>query len=85
VVLPPPLSARKVRKHLSGDALYALICEGIEAIPAAAGICQDFYEQMDSRYGVHKRARVIAHSHRGLIAYGWAFRHPAGADRIAAE
>jgi hypothetical protein len=32
VVLPPPLSARKVRKHLSADALYALIREGFGAI-----------------------------------------------------
>jgi alpha-beta hydrolase superfamily lysophospholipase len=25
----------------------------------------------------------LAHSHGGLIAYGWAFRHPACVDRIA--
>jgi len=33
MVLPPPPSARKVRKHLSADALYALIREGFGAIP----------------------------------------------------
>jgi len=33
VVLPPPPSAGKVRKHLSADALYALIREGFGAIP----------------------------------------------------
>jgi alpha-beta hydrolase superfamily lysophospholipase len=25
----------------------------------------------------------LAHSHGGLIAYGWAFRHPTCVDRIA--
>ena len=33
MVLPPPPSAGKVRKHLSADALYALIREGFGAIP----------------------------------------------------
>lgn len=51
--------------------------------PAAAEVCQEFYEQLVSKHGLHKRARVLAHSHGGLIAYGWAFRHPACADRIA--
>jgi len=51
--------------------------------PAAATVCQEFYEQLVSRHGLHKRARVLAHSHGGLIAYGWAFRHPACVDRIA--
>lgn len=32
MVLPPPPSARKVRKHLSADALYALIHEGFAQI-----------------------------------------------------
>jgi len=35
VVLPPPPSARKVRKHLSADALYALIREDFGADPEA--------------------------------------------------
>jgi len=51
--------------------------------PAAADICQEFYELLVSKHGLHKRARVLAHSHGGLIAYGWAFRHPACVDRIA--
>jgi hypothetical protein len=51
--------------------------------PAAAEVCQEFYEQLVSKYGLHERARVLAHSHGGLIAYGWAFRHPACVDRIA--
>jgi pimeloyl-ACP methyl ester carboxylesterase len=29
-----------------------------------------------------KRARLLGHSHGGLIAYGWAFRHPTCVDRI---
>jgi hypothetical protein len=33
MVLPPPPSARKVRKHLSADALYALIRNGFGRIP----------------------------------------------------
>ena len=51
--------------------------------PAAAEVCQEFYDQLVSKFGLHKRARVLAHSHGGLIAYGWAFRHPTCVDRIA--
>ncbi|MDB5392180.1 MAG: repeat containing protein [Planctomycetaceae bacterium] len=51
--------------------------------PAAADVCQEFYEQLVSKHQLHKRARVLAHSHGGLIAYGWAFRHPMCVDRIA--
>jgi pimeloyl-ACP methyl ester carboxylesterase len=51
--------------------------------PAAAEVCQEFYEQLVSKHGLHNRARVLAHSHGGLIAYGWAFRHPECVDRIA--
>ena len=32
MVLPPPPSVRKVRKHLSADALYALVREGFARI-----------------------------------------------------
>jgi hypothetical protein len=53
------------------------------ASPAAAEVCQEFYELLVSHYGLHKRARVMGHSHGGLIAYGWAFRHPTCVDRIA--
>ncbi|HET6327359.1 MAG TPA: alpha/beta hydrolase [Planctomycetaceae bacterium] len=52
------------------------------ASPAAADICEQFYEQLVSHYGLHKRARILGHSHGGLIAYGWAFRHPTCVDRI---
>ena len=31
--------------------------------PAAAKVCQEFYEQLVSRHGLHKRARLLAHSH----------------------
>src|SRR5207302_8276522 len=51
--------------------------------PAAADVCQEFYEQLVSKHGLNKRARVLSHSHGGLIAYGWAFRHPTCVDRIA--
>jgi hypothetical protein len=51
--------------------------------PAAAEVCQEFYEYLVSHYGLNKRARVMGHSHGGLIEYGWAFRHPTCVDRIA--
>jgi pimeloyl-ACP methyl ester carboxylesterase len=51
--------------------------------PSAAEVCQEFYEQLVKLYGLHKRARVLSHSHGGLIAYGWAFRNPTSVDRIA--
>ncbi len=51
--------------------------------PAAAELCQEFYEQLVSKAGLNKRARILAHSHGGLIAYGWAFRHPTCVSRIA--
>jgi Prenyltransferase and squalene oxidase repeat len=51
--------------------------------PAAAEVCQEFYDQLVSKHGFHKQARVLSHSHGGLIAYGWAFRHPKCVDRIA--
>jgi alpha-beta hydrolase superfamily lysophospholipase len=51
--------------------------------PAAAEVCQEFYEHLTSNDGLHRRARLLAHSHGGLIAYDWAFRHPKCVDRIA--
>lgn len=51
--------------------------------PAAAEVCQELYELLVSQHGLHKRARVLCHSHGGLIAYGWAIRHPTCVDRIA--
>jgi hypothetical protein len=53
------------------------------ASPAAAEVCQEFYAHLVSHYGLHNRARVMGHSHGGLIAYGWAFRNPTCVDRIA--
>lgn len=51
--------------------------------PAAAEVCQEFHEQLVARHGLHERARVLCHSHGGLIAYGWAFRNPTCVERIA--
>jgi pimeloyl-ACP methyl ester carboxylesterase len=53
------------------------------ASPAAADVCQEFFERLVADYGLHKRARIMGQSHGGLIAYGWAIRHPACVDRIA--
>jgi pimeloyl-ACP methyl ester carboxylesterase len=53
------------------------------ASPAAAAVCQEFHEQLVSKQGLHQRARLLCHSHGGLIAYGWAFRNPTCVDRIA--
>jgi pimeloyl-ACP methyl ester carboxylesterase len=52
------------------------------ASPAAAEVCQEFYARLVAQHGLHKRARVLCHSHGGLIAYGWAFRNPQCVDRI---
>ncbi len=52
------------------------------ASPAAADVCQEFYEKVVADYGLNRRARLLAHSHGGLIAYGWAIRHPTCVDRI---
>lgn len=50
--------------------------------PAAAEVCQEFYEQLVSKHGLSNQARLLSHSHGGLIAYGWAFRHPTCVERI---
>jgi hypothetical protein len=52
------------------------------ASPAAAEVCQEFYEQLVAKQGLNRLARILGHSHGGLIAYGWAFRHPTCLDRI---
>jgi pimeloyl-ACP methyl ester carboxylesterase len=51
--------------------------------PAAAAVCQDFYQELVSRHGLNRRARLIVQSNGGLIGYAWAFRHADGVDRIA--
>jgi len=53
------------------------------ASPAAANVCQEFYERLVTDFGLCRRARIMGQSHGGLIAYGWAFRNPACVDRIA--
>lgn len=51
--------------------------------PAAAALCQQFHQQLVRDFGLNKHARALAHSHGGLIAYGWAMRYPDSVDRIA--
>ena len=51
--------------------------------PAAAEVCQEFYKRLVADYGLNKRARIMGQSHGGLIAYGWAIRHPACVERVA--
>ena len=51
--------------------------------PAAAEVCQEFYKLVTTEYRLNPRARVLCHSHGGLLAYGYAFRHPTCVDRIA--
>jgi hypothetical protein len=53
------------------------------ASPSAAEVCQEFHSRLTSEFELHKRARIMGQSHGGLIAYGWAFRHPTCVDRIA--
>ncbi len=66
--------------HIAGVDVGPSLC----VFPLARNVCQEFYEQLVSRHGLPGvLARVLAHSHGGLIAYGWAFRHPDGVDRIA--
>ena len=50
--------------------------------PAAAEVCQKFYDRLVADYDLHKRARIMGQSHGGLIAYGWAFRNPNCVARI---
>jgi pimeloyl-ACP methyl ester carboxylesterase len=51
--------------------------------PAAAEVCQEFYQRLVHEHGLNRRARLIGQSNGGLIAYGWAFRHPECVERIA--
>ena len=50
--------------------------------PAGADVCQEFHKLLVSKHGLHPRARLLCHSNGGLLAYGWAFRHPDCVDRI---
>jgi predicted esterase len=51
--------------------------------PSAAEVCHEFYQRLVAEHGLNRRARLIGQSNGGLIAYGWAFRHPDCVDRIA--
>jgi Prolyl oligopeptidase family len=51
--------------------------------PAASEVCQKFYSRLVADYELHDKARIMGQSHGGLIAYGWAFRHPECVARIA--
>jgi predicted esterase len=51
--------------------------------PAGADVCQELHKLLVSKHGLHQRARLLCHSNGGLLAYGWAFRHPDSVDRIA--
>lgn len=53
------------------------------ASPSAAKICQEFHDQVVAKFGLHKRARIMGQSHGGLIAYGWALRHPDCVSHVA--
>ena len=47
------------------------------------GSRQEVLQLLVAQHGLNPRARLLAHSNGGLIAYGWAFRHPQCVDRIA--
>jgi pimeloyl-ACP methyl ester carboxylesterase len=51
--------------------------------PSAAEVCHEFYELLVAQHGLNRRARLVGQSNGGLIAYGWAFRHPDCVERIA--
>jgi alpha-beta hydrolase superfamily lysophospholipase len=50
--------------------------------PAAAAVCHEFYRTLVDKYELNPRVRLIGQSNGGLMAYGWAFRHPDCVDRI---
>lgn len=52
------------------------------ASPSAAKVCQEFHQHLTSQFNLHPRARILGQSHGGLIAYGWAFRHPDCVEKI---
>jgi pimeloyl-ACP methyl ester carboxylesterase len=50
--------------------------------PTAARLCQEFYVRLITEFHLNRKARLVGQSNGGLIAYAWAFRHPAYVDRI---
>ncbi len=51
--------------------------------PAAAEVCHEFYQLLTDKYQLNSKCRLVGQSNGGLIAYGWAFRHPDCVERIA--
>jgi len=51
--------------------------------PRAAERCEEFHRLLVKQHGLNPRARLMAQSNGGLIAYAWAYRHPRSVDRIA--
>lgn len=73
-----------VEKLLAAGFHVAGISVGVSCgSPDAADVCDEFYRQMVEKEGLNRRARLLAQSNGGLIAYAWAFRHPKSVDRIA--
>jgi pimeloyl-ACP methyl ester carboxylesterase len=72
-----------VEKYLAAGFSVAGIDVGTSCgSPAAAEVCNQFYEKLRAEYGLHRRARLEVQSNGGLIGYAWAFRHPGCVDRI---
>jgi len=72
-----------VERVLTAGFHVAGVDVGPSGSPAAAAVCQEFFQRVVAEYRLHPRARLLAHSHGGLIAYGWAFRNPTCVERIA--
>ena len=51
--------------------------------PTAAEVCHEFYQLLTDEHGLNSKCRIVGQSNGGLIAYGWAFRHPDCVERIA--
>lgn len=51
--------------------------------PTAAELSHEFYKLLTSEYDLNPKCRLVGQSNGGLIAYGWAFRHPDCVERIA--
>lgn len=51
--------------------------------PVGAELFEQFHDHVVDEYGLNPKARMLAVSNGGLIAYGYAFRNPENVDRIA--
>src|ERR1017187_6459931 len=66
-----------VEKYLAAGFSVAGIDVGTSCgSPAAAEVCNEFFEKLRAQYGLNRRARLEVQSNGGLIGYAWAFRHP---------